>query len=80
MVGCGVIGCGGMGVLVVDLGVLVVEVQWWHGAVVMVGFDRFDFGRVSMGVVVVVGWVVTVVVSGGYNIDMGLVVARLAWF
>ena len=80
MVGCGVIGCGGMGVLVVDLGVLVVEVQWWHGAVVMVGFDRFDLGRVSMGVVVVVGWVVTVVVSGGYKIGMGLVVAGLAWF
>ena len=38
MVGCGVIGYGGMGVLVVDLGVLVVEVQWWHGAVVRVGF------------------------------------------
>ena len=33
-----------------------------------------------MGVTVVVGWVVTVVVSSGYNIDMGLVVARLAWF
>ena len=73
MVGCGVIGCGGMGVLVV-------EVQWWHGAVVMVGFDRFDFGWVSMGVVVVVGWVVTIVVSGGYKIGMGLVVAGLAWF
>ena len=33
-----------------------------------------------MGAAVVVGWVVTVVVSGGYNIDMGLVVVGLAWF
>ena len=33
-----------------------------------------------MGVVVVVGWVVTVVVSGGYKIGMGLVVAGLAWY
>ena len=31
-----------------------------------------------MGAAVVVGWVVAVVVSGGYNIDMGLVVVGLA--
>ena len=33
-----------------------------------------------MGVAVVVGWVVTVVVSGGYEIGTGLVVAGSAWF